>query len=200
MGYTHYWYRPETLDPATFRAFTSDVRKCCDVAATMGLKIAGGFGDGLPVITDTAIAFNGASQCGHAKDESVVIPWPTLTAVGVGTQGEAKAGSWFAGSLLATRTCNGDCSYETFAIDQHETKPDYAKADPLVFACCKTAFRPYDVLVTGVLIALKHHFGETVRVSSDGDDPQWEDGRILTSVACGYGQRFHVGDDGLILV
>src|SRR5712691_5477126 len=179
----------------------------------MGLKLAGPMGVGLPEVTPEYLALNGASDCGHAKDESVVIPWPSPTAAGVGTSEEAKAGSWYAGTMLASRTCNGDCSYESFSLPRTWRPGTHAKKDSAGgflltdqdgkrFACCKTAYRPYDVVVTALLIVAKSHFGLTLRVSSDGDDRDWEDGRILATVACGgdWAQRFHLrssaSDDG----
>ena len=37
------------------------------------------------------------------------------------------------------------------------------------FSFCKTARKPYDVVVCATLIAIKHHLGDYVSVSSDGD-------------------------------
>ena len=40
---------------------------------------------------------------------------------------------------------------------------------PEGFSFCKTARKPYDVVVCATLIAIKHHLGDYVSVSSDGD-------------------------------
>ncbi len=50
------------------------------------------------------------------------------------------------------------------------------------FMFCKTAYKPYDVVVTAVYATLAHIGGsECVSVSSDGDPSDWEDGCHLAS-------------------
>ncbi|MDB5088476.1 MAG: hypothetical protein JWR09_2470 [Mucilaginibacter sp.] len=56
----------------------------------------------------------------------------------------------------------------------------------LFFYSCKTGYRPYDLTLTAVLIALKHHF-PVCEVSSDGEEKDWLDGRILCNNILGYG-------------
>ena len=73
----------------------------------------------------------------------------------------------------------GNAGHETFEIprvcppatDYHEMKED-----PKVFGFCKTARKPYDLLVTAVLALYKHYFGQAVKVHSDGDAPDWQAG------------------------
>jgi hypothetical protein len=57
------------------------------------------------------------------------------------------------------------------------------------FSFCKTAYRPYDLIVTAVLIGFKHHFPEAF-VTSDGTDKDWLDGKILCNNVLGYGLDF----------
>ncbi len=40
---------------------------------------------------------------------------------------------------------------------------------------CKTARRPYDIVVAATWIALKHHFGDDIVLDSDGrlEEPEW---------------------------
>lgn len=75
---------------------------------------------------------------------------------------------------------NGDASkghdHETFVIDR-ESKDD-AGRDGLVFQFCKTARKPYDIMVQLSMLRLKHHFPET-KISSDGDSADWKNGRKL---------------------
>lgn len=47
------------------------------------------------------------------------------------------------------------------------------------FNFCKTARKPYDIVVTGILIALKKKFEFTVKINSDGDIDEWEPGLNL---------------------
>jgi hypothetical protein len=199
MGYTHYWYRPEVLDSDTFTAFARDCGAIFKVATAAGLHLAGGLGDSDPVADPTHIWFNGASACGHQNPGPLGIPWPAPRASGIETEVDATAGTWFGGlgTLLSSRQCTGDCSYETFGLAR-VTERNPWQDGPLVFAYCKTAYRPYDVVVTAVLIAFKRHFGDLVTVASDGNDANWDDGRILAEVAVGYGKAFHLsaGPDG----
>jgi hypothetical protein len=64
-----------------------------------------------------------------------------------------------------------DDSHESFIIPQMFPKDGYRSTDEAgrLFDFCKTARKPYDALVCAVLIAFKHHFGDTVVISSDGD-------------------------------
>ncbi len=59
--------------------------------------------------------------------------------------------------------------YETFVLVPRATH----------FTFCKTQFKPYDRLVCAVLIAAKHHLGDGIVVSSDGDWDEWAPGRDL---------------------
>ena len=47
------------------------------------------------------------------------------------------------------------------------------------FRCCKTARKPYDETVTAILIRAKVRAGSAIRISSDGDWSEWQDGRDL---------------------
>lgn len=53
------------------------------------------------------------------------------------------------------------------------------------FDFCKTGERPYDVVVTAILLLLRDHLGYGVDLSSDGDAGDWEPGRLLASRALG---------------
>ena len=58
------------------------------------------------------------------------------------------------------------------------------------FDCCKTARKPYDTVVAAVLIAARHRFGADIRVSSDGEDSEWDPARDLCQDVLGYGKDF----------
>lgn len=87
---------------------------------------------------------------------------------------------------------DGD-GHETFHIGMKNggRKQD----DGTVFDFCKTARKPYDLLVTASLIAAKKHFGEDIKVSSDGDDEDWEEARDLCERVLGYGGKLHLNKD-----
>lgn len=201
MGYTHYWYRPLQIPQSAMQAIADDFNKIILALDDTGVKLAGGLGRGLPTITAEEIWFNGSEDCGHPKNAKIVIPWPAKGAGGV-NHGEPVAGNWFAGTTLATRTCDGDCSYETvwFPADMAKEKGTYiSESDThkgLYFACCKTAFRPYDVAVTALLLIAKHYLGDGIIVSSDGEDEFWLDAKVLCYAHLGYGPEYQIDGEG----
>lgn len=64
----------------------------------------------------------------------------------------------------------GDSSHETFSIST-----DWKGT----FNFCKTAEKPYDVIVVACLVVLKYHLGDSVSVSSDGDCEDLNAGIVL---------------------
>lgn len=60
----------------------------------------------------------------------------------------------------------GDLSHETFVLTQHNGG----------FEFCKTAMKPYDTLVTAFLCYLGTHYHDHIRISSDGDADDWQEG------------------------
>ena len=205
MGYTHYWYRKPEISQTKYTAIVEDFGKIVLALADMGVQLADGCGENIPIIDNESVVFNGYSHCGHPQNQEVSIPWPARGASGVdcGVQSEKVAGTWFAGALLATRTCDGDCSYETFAFDRVEEVPDYQRKEPefkqtgQFFQFCKTAYRPYDLAVTAFLIIAKHHLGADIKVTSDGDDEQWQDAKRLCYIHLGYGPEYGMYQAGM---
>lgn len=168
-----------------------------------GVVLAGPMGTGEPEFAPSRVAFNGPVNCGHPENSSIVIPWPSEDATGVATEGEdAVEGQWFAGATLNARICNGSCDYETFAIDRVFQPEKWQEPDEngLYFDCCKTAFRPYDLAVTAVLLIARHHLGDAFQVSSDGSDKQWFDTKLLCYSRLGFGTEYRMDDRaGLVL-
>ena len=192
MGYTHYWYREKEIDKGVFQKIVDDFKKLLPEFQKMGLKLAGGSGEGDPVITYEKVVFNGSSHCGHTGNPNLMIPWPSPKATGVANDGEdVKSGTWFAGDTLNARQCNGDCSYETFCFERVFTdcykgqKPD--RESGMWFAFCKTAFRPYDFVVNCFLIIAKHHMGKLLIVASDGQEELWADTKVCVHYFLNYG-------------
>lgn len=195
MGYTHYWRRPKVLK--NYNAFLADCQKIAAECKRIGLDLANGMGEGEATFDVKHVWFNGREKCGHEHRE-LGITWPSDTAGGIAKTGEAVAnGSWFAGAKLDKRTCGGDCSHETFAIRARIKPEKWQQPEKgLYFDFCKTAYKPYDLAVISCLIALKHNCPE-VEVSSDGEDGQWFDGKLLCQSVLGYGLEYVVGEDGL---
>lgn len=198
MGYTHYWYRPKEITSSVFNRIVHDFKVILPVLERAGVKLAGPLGEGEPEITKSEVAFNGPVNCGHPEDYSISIPWPAENAGGV-FAGDPVAGTWFAGTLLNTRTCPGDCSYETFYFPRRYSPLEWEKPDPkgLYFQFCKTAFRPYDLAVTAFLLIAKHHCKRIV-VATDGEDQHWFDAKILCQMELGYGLGYEIRDGYLV--
>ncbi|RLI84072.1 hypothetical protein DRP07_02200 [Archaeoglobales archaeon] len=208
MGYTHYWYRPKKIPKKTFSAIVEDFKKVAEAIESMGIKLRGGDGTGEPEISNDAVVFNGDALCGHPKRD-LIIPWPTEEAGGVvlSKAKDPREGVWFAGHLIKARTCDGDCSYETFwfpRVDEDgmvigkiayydaSGRPVYNDSRKVgkVFGFCKTAYRPYDIAVTAFLIIAKHHLGDKIIISSDGEIQHWYDAMHICQDVLGYGEDF----------
>jgi hypothetical protein len=208
MGYTHYWYREQTIAPETMKHIADDFAAIVLRLDDLGVHLAGGLGEGAPEITPEMIRFNGPEDCGHPKNSAISIPWPTLHAQGVIDGKGRAAGNWFAGATLDARCCDGSCSYETFDFPREFDMSEYVQArkgktPPQYFACCKTAYRPYDLAVNAFLVIAKHHLGDKVHVSSDGELQHWLEGIALCRIYLGYEETYEFSDGpdgGLVAV
>jgi hypothetical protein len=73
------------------------------------------------------------------------------------------------GTLIKHRTCDGNCSYETFQVVR--TLQEKRKVRQGRYRdCCKTGFRPYDLAVQCVLLVSKQHLKDRIQVWSGGGD------------------------------
>ena len=61
-----------------------------------------------------------------------------------------------------------DLAHETFYWEGMPKQPEYRKHELQTFDFCKTNYKPYDAVVTAILIRAKHIYGDCVSVSSDG--------------------------------
>jgi hypothetical protein len=178
-------------------------------------------------------------NCGHSK-RNLGITWPENNASGIALAieryqeipaetlitllcGEKEklsvndsdvSGTWFAGLKLKHRTCDGDCSHETFSLPLKIEKDDWQKPigkishynrygkpvynNPeevgLYFEFCKTAYKPYDLAVIICLIIAKHYLTDQIVVSSDGRLDNWKDGMLICQKILGYGLDFTLKD------
>ncbi len=190
MGYSHYWYTEPSFPPAEFRKVASDFKRLVKPLEHLGVKLANGVGGKFPQFTANEIRFNGPAACGH-KEQSLRLTWPSENASGVMVGGDGPSSQWFAGDEIDTRMCDGDCSHETFLLQRkssgHVTERDGRQFH---FNCCKTAYKPYDLAVNACLIVAKHHLGDGMLVSSDGEAKDWKDGMWLCDHFLGYGSDF----------
>ena len=164
------------------------------VLSKLNVPLAGGDGEGEPVVNMNEIRFNGPHNCGHPKNSEITIPWPSKTAGGVAKYGEnERAGNWFAGAVIDKRCCDGDCSYETFffpRVHPDEFKQYHEKRKDLIFDFCKTAYRPYDLAVNVFLVIAKHRLRDNIIISSDGEMIHWQEAMMYCQINLGYGLEF----------
>jgi hypothetical protein len=201
MGYCHYWEIEQEVDQESFPSIVSDVQRIVLTLDDLGVRLAGPLGEGLPEIETDHIAFNGLWNCGHPRNEEIVIPFPAADAAGIGTSTSAVEGSYFGmGTLLKHRACDGNCSYETFRVSR-TCNENLTVRDGRYSASCKTGFRPYDLAVQCVLLIAKHHLKDRIQVWSGGSDYHWNDARLLCYVHLSYPlSQYKIDrDDGLIL-
>lgn len=79
----------------------------------------------------------------------------------------------------------GDNGHETFCFNVQD---DYRTSEGRRFAFCKTAEKPYDVVVMKVLIVLKYYLRDGLKVTSDGRfAAEWEDARAEMERRYGIG-------------
>ena len=72
-----------------------------------------------------------------------------------------------------------DEAHETFVWQAVVGEPTYMNNDGYSFDFCKTAWKPYDKIVTAILCRAKYHYGNSIKISSDGSWDEWTSGRDL---------------------
>lgn len=78
-----------------------------------------------------------------------------------------------------------DQAHETFYWEGIPTISEHRKDEPTTFSFCKTNYKPYDAVVTAILIRAKHIYGSCVEISSDGNWEEWQAGRNLYETVFG---------------
>ncbi len=200
MGYTHYWRRRRVFGRAQFARARADFTRVVPVLVELGVVLAGPPGSGVPVMLADEIGFNGVLACGHPR-RPLGIAWPAAGAGGVclayaqAARGDGDVGGdWFGGRQLHSRTCDGDCSHETFWLGRVRLAAAGERPeDGLYFDFCKTAFKPYDLAVQVCLVIAVHHLGDAISVRSDGSLAEWRDAVALCEEVLGYGGAFVFG-------
>ena len=109
-------------------------------------------------------------------------------------QGLEICGAWGEGEPEFTEAyfaLNGSekdgLAYEGFAWEGAPEQPDHQRKykrgtvqENEIFDFCKTAQKPYDAVVTAILIRAKVIYGDIVDIGSDGDwETDWQAGRDL---------------------
>jgi hypothetical protein len=161
MGYTHHWQRPATIPEDIFTALAADMQR---VAGLAEVPLADSWGKpgsrplfGGDLARGGLIAFNGVdwSQPIPQRLQGLLIPPPP------------KTDPYHA--ELAAIVDVADDSHESFSWPRRQPREAWqtgpaGRAD----AFCKTARKPYDVVVVACLLVAKHHLGAEVELASDG--------------------------------
>lgn len=96
-----------------------------------------------------------------------------------------RLGDWHAGDDSVGVNGYGEDSHESFMWYRLcPPSQDWVDGNEY-YDFCKTARKPYDDVVTALLLAVKHVYGDTVRVLSDGSPFEWENGVRLFEEATG---------------
>jgi hypothetical protein len=112
-------------------------------------------------------------------------------------------------SFLKTRACGGDCSHETMKLqrvspEERRLKIPEGASENMVGMkeyleqrerlpysyFCKTAYKPYDIAVTALLLIAKHHLQDRIFISSDGQDQHWFDAKLICQKVLNYGLEY----------
>ena len=81
----------------------------------------------------------------------------------------------------------GENGHETFAISRGgPVLQPYMDESSMPFAFCKTARKPYDLLVCACLLVYKYHSAATMELSSDGDSEDWTEAENFVQEVLGH--------------
>lgn len=168
MGYTHYWYTNKEGDQRAWSAALMDVAEMVR-HSPVTLRDNAGEGDG-PEFTDKYLGFNGDANA-HCT------PGNTSCRYCGGTD-------WMPGHDLAHETFLLYCRLADYQHPEWQSRMDDVP-ETFAFDFCKTARKPYDVMVVAALCRMAECGEDTIRVSSDGKPEDWEAGARLASILLG---------------
>ena len=194
MGYSHRFVVDKTLDPENFLKLVQDFRKIVKPLEHLGVKLAGPLGEGDPSLDDDYIGFNGVKNCGHQKrNMGLMSPAPGSKGIANPRQADQEVieTMGYNGSKTNTRVCDGECSYESFTLEQEKRlgyQSPESRAKSRIFDSTKTNYKPYDLAVTACLIIAKHHLRDQIDITTDGKQENWDDARMVCQHFLGYGQ------------
>ena len=96
-----------------------------------------------------------------------------------------RLGAWQVDGESVRLNGYGEDSHESFVWDRVCPEPQEWVKDVSYFDFCKTNRKPYDTVVTALLLAVREAYGDAVRISSDGGFFEWQDGVSLFEEATG---------------
>jgi len=166
MGYTHYWQVPgKEYDQKTWDTFIKDCKTLYKRMPAVDLSNYG-VGDVQPLLLNGCYAHKNAvfSKSKICFNGTYTTKRRQIT--------ENKNKYWE--DILGKD--DPALGHETFIVLRKVGSVDQVieDGDPRHFSFCKTARKPYDLMVTACLILYKHYFPE-VRISSDGDIDEWKE-------------------------
>jgi hypothetical protein len=144
MGYTHYWYRPEELAQDRYRLLAADIRSMLSRLPEHSTS-AGSY------YADSPLIIRGANGKGM----------PEITDTWIAFNGNDEQGQHLGHETMF---------FPRIYIPEAWEGP-YAEQG-MYFQFCKTARKPYDLLVCATLLAAKFHF-PMIGVYIDGDSQDW---------------------------
>jgi len=171
MGYTQYYYRPVKVDHdmETWRRFIDDCKTLYknmpehshssgDYSSDDPLFLSGCFKYEKPKFTMSRVLFNGSNGLKRIKRY-------------ISCDKGCKHIEWL--DAKSHDESLNDLGHETFGLTRKVPKQrDHRKEEVMYFQFCKTARKPYDLMVQACLILYKHYF-PYVSISSDGDMDDW---------------------------
>jgi len=158
MGYTHYWERQKRYSRQDFNKVILDCHKLISYYSNNATHF-------IPYGGQEFCLADGSGDC-MDKHEFI------------------KANSHSSG-FIRFNGCTKDFnrlngSHETFMFDRVTTSDHSTARHPIkkttkfYFECCKTARKPYDLMVCACLIIMKYHLQRDITVRSDGEADDWE--------------------------
>jgi len=160
MGYTHYFSHKQTK----IKTWGKIQKDCQKLLAKMPAHSgsSGGHYDNEPLLLNGCFA--------HEE--------PQFTKNFIHFNGSDESYIWAKDSDHCS-----ELSHETFRIDR---VPDAKET----FHFCKTARKPYDLMVQACLLVYKHHSPETMELGSDGDPDDWKEAEKFVKDVLGYSVKF----------
>lgn len=146
MGFSHYWYRVKVLEQEQYNKLAADVQFLLAHLPEHSLS-AGGYYANDPLKIEGAYGL----PCPEITDQQIVFN-------GAGENEDE------------------DLGHESFDFPRVFVPEKWDRIDRqtgMWFQFCKTARKPYDLLVCAVLLAAKHHF-PAMKVKSDGSPRDWQ--------------------------
>lgn len=167
MGYTHYWtYKNPTIALAKYMNQESDIYKLDYDQREDAYKSLPDKNKIIKRIENHVTAFKAIAKdvqliVDEARKKGIVI----CGGLGEGEPNISQTNIWLNGDG------SKDLDHETFAVDLFDigrfNTIEKLKNDE-IWAFCKTAHKPYDLVVCASLMAIKHHLKSDFEVSSDG--------------------------------